>query len=339
MKILILGGTGFQGPHIVDEARKAKHTITLFNRGKTNPQLFPDIEKLRGDRSNDLKSLEGRQWDACIDTSGNVPRHVRDSASLLAKNGLKQYVYYSSVSAYADFKMEGLDETYPVGKIDDETVEKITETSYGPLKALSEKAAEKAMPGRTTVIRPGLIVGPCDFSDRFTYWPARLDRGGEVLAPAPPDAPVQYIDARDLARWTIQLVEDGHAGVFNALGPNYTLTFEELAHGCKCVAGKPASFTWIDEKFLLDHDVGPWMELPLWVPASEGAGFSKVSNARALAMGLTFRPPAETIKDTLEWHRKRPLDYKWRAGLKAEKEAKVLKAWHERGPSSQKATP
>lgn len=333
MKILILGGTGFLGPHTVDYALSRKHTLTLFNRGKTNPHLFPDLEKLHGNRDGDLKSLEGRRWDACIDTSGYVPRHVTDSAALLAKNGLKHYVFVSTVSVYPEdaFRKPGVDEKTPVGKLADENTEKVTNETYGPLKALCEQAAEKAMPGHVTNIRPGLIVGPLDPSDRFTYWPARLDRGGEVLAPAPADAPLQYIDARDLARFCVKVIEDGHAGVVNALGPNYEVTFADVVHGCKCAAGKEARITWVDEKFLMEQQVGPWMELPLWIPQSEQPGFARVNNARAIGMGLTFRPPAETIRDTLEWHRKRPADYKWRAGLKAEKETAVLKAWHARG--------
>lgn len=339
MKILILGGTGFLGPHIVDIARDRKHVLTLFNRGKTNPHLFPELEKLHGDRNGNLKALEGRAWDACIDTSGYYPRVVTDSAALLAKNGLKHYVFISTVSVYPEeaFRKIGVDETTPVGKIADEKTEKVTGESYGPLKALCEQAAEKAMPGHVTNIRPGLIVGPGDPSDRFTYWPARLDRGGEVLAPAPSDAPVQFIDARDLAHFAVRVIEDGHPGVFNALGPNYTLTFADLLHGCKCVAGKDATLTWADEKFLLEHEVGPWMELPLWIPQGDQPGFARVKNARAIGMGLAFRPPADTIRDTLAWHRKRKPDWKWRAGMTAEKEAKVLKAWHERATASRPA--
>ena len=214
MNILILGGTSFLGPHVVEAARKRAHTITLFNRGKTNPQLFPELEKLRGDRNGNLKSLEGRKWDACVDTSGYVPRQVSDSATLLAKNGLKHYVFVSTASVYPDdvFKKPGVDENTPVARLADESVEKVTAETYGPLKALCEVAAEKALPGRVTNIRPGLIVGPLDTSDRFTYWPARALRGGEILAPAPPDAPVQYMDARDLARWLVKVIEDGHAG-------------------------------------------------------------------------------------------------------------------------------
>ncbi len=338
MKLLILGGTMFLGPHVVEYARRRDHVITLFNRGRTNPHLFTDLERLVGDRNGNLAALAGRQWDACIDTSGYAPRMVTESATLLAKNGLRHYLFVSSVSVYPDsaFHKIGVDEQTPVATLKDPTNETVTAESYGPLKAACEAAANRAMPGRVTIVRPGLIVGPRDPTDRFTYWTARLDRGGDVLAPSPRDAPVQFIDARDLARWLVQLVEDGHAGTFNALGPEYELTMEELLHGCKCVAGRPARFTWVDERFLLDQGVGPWMELPLWVPQAEGIGFARVSNARGREKGLTFRPPAETIRDTLDWHRTRPADYRWRGTLKAEKEAAVLQAW--RTAATQPAT-
>ena len=230
LKVLILGGTAFLGPEIVEAARAHGHVLTLFNRGKTNPGLFPDIEKLRGDRNGDLKALEGRSWDAVIDTSGYVPRHVRDSARLLSK-AVGHYVFISTVSVYADFKAEGMDESAPVGTLPDPTVEQVTGETYGPLKALCEKAAEEAMPGHVANVRPGLIVGPGDPTDRFSYWPVRVAKGGDVLAPGNPDTAVQFIDVRDLAAWSVKLVEDGHAGVYNAVGPKARLTMQELLHG------------------------------------------------------------------------------------------------------------
>ena len=334
MNILILGGTAFLGPHIVEYAISKGHKLTLFNRGKTNPGMFPDVEKLIGDRDGDLKALEGKKWDAAIDTCGYYPRVVKDSAELLAK-AVNQYVFISSVSVYADFKKIGIDESYNVGRIEDETTEKITGETYGPLKALCEQAAEAAMPGRTTNIRPGLIVGPLDRSDRFTYWPVRVDRGGEVLSPGDPNASVQIIDVRDLAGWIVRMVEDGHTGVYNAVGPKGTLTLQELLHGCKVVSGSDASFTWVDSKFLLSQNVGPWMELPIWTGEEDSPGFEKVSNKKAVEKGLAFQPVGSTIKDTLEWAKSRPADYKWRAGLDPEKEKKVLKEWLNRTKSSE----
>lgn len=331
MTILILGGTGFLGPHIVEAALARKHTVTLFNRGKTNPKLFPDLEKLTGDRKSDLKALEGRKWDAVVDTSGYFPRELTMSAGLL-KDAVKQYVFISTISVYPDFKELGKDESAPVGKIADEKTEKVTGETYGPLKALCEQEAERLMPGRVTNIRPGLIVGPGDPTDRFTYWPERIDRGGEVLAPAPMSLGVQYIDARDLAEWCITVLEDGHVGVYNAVGPKYPETFEGLVYGCKAVTTSDAHFTWVDSAFLLEKGVGPWMELPLWVPSDgDEKGFASVSSKKAIDHGLKFRPLADTARDTLAWLKTLPKDRKrGGAGLAAEKEAAVLKAWHEK---------
>ncbi|HEY7086928.1 MAG TPA: SDR family oxidoreductase [Tepidisphaeraceae bacterium] len=342
MKLLILGGTGFLGPHVVDAAVARKHTPTLFNRGRTNPQLFPDLEKLHGDRDPDkdegLKALKGRQWDAVIDTSGYVPRIARASAELLAPN-IKQYLFISTVSVYSDFTKPGVDETSPVGKVDDPKDEKVTGTSYGPLKALCEQAVEASMPpGHAIVVRPGLIVGPGDPTDRFTYWPARIDRGGEVLAPGNPDTPVQFIDVRDLAEFCIKLLEDGHSGTFNALGPEHPLTMAAMLYGCMAVTTSDAKLTWVPTEFVMQQGAAPWSELPVWVPdEGEEKGFARVSNAKGIAMGLKFRPFADTARDTLVWFKKNiPADHKWGAGLSAEKERKILDAWH--AEHSQKPT-
>lgn len=339
MDLLILGGTGFLGPHTVRAARSHGHKITLFNRGRTNPQLFPDLTHLRGDRDpkigDGLRALTGRQWDAVIDTSGYVPRLVRASAELLAPN-VTQYVFISTVSVYADFTKIGIVETDSLSTLQDETVEKITAETYGPLKALSEQAAEAAMPGRVTNIRPGLIVGPGDPTDRFTYWPVRIDRGGEVLAPLPKDAPVQFIDVRDLAQWIIKVIEDGHAGVYNATGPAAKLTMAQMLYGCKAVTASVVRFTWIEAGFLKDQGVTPWTELPLWLPDEEQAGLGQVSIERALSLGLTFRPLADTARDTIRWHKEtRGLDYDFGAadgslGMKAQRERELLAAWHAR---------
>lgn len=329
--ILILGGTAFLGPQIVNAATARGHKLTLFNRGRTRPNLFPDIEKLRGDRDGDLKALEGRKWDAVVDTSGNVPRIVKASAELLAPN-VDHYVYISSISVYADTSRPGADETAPVATIEDKTVEKIDGRTFGPLKALSEEAAETAMPGRVARVRPGLIVGPEDPSDRFTYWPARIDRGGEVLAPGSPDDPVQLIDVRDLGEWIVKLIEDRTTGIFNGLGPDKPLTIGAMLEACKAASGNGAKLTWVDADFLAEQNVNGWTDMPVWVPnKGDSAGFAKVSNAKALKAGLTFRPIALTAKDTLAWFKTLPeaRRAKLLAGISPERELKVLAAWKE----------
>jgi 2'-hydroxyisoflavone reductase len=329
--LLILGGTSFLGPQIVDAAKGAGYTITLFNRGKTNPQLFPDLEKLHGDRDGNLKALEGRKWDAVVDTSGYVPRHVRDSATLL-KDSVKRYVFISTISVFSDTSKVGMDESSPVGKLPDESVEKVTGETYGPLKALCEQAAEKVMPGRVISIRPGLIVGPGDPSDRFTYWPVRVSRGGEVLAPGSPSDPVQVIDVRDLAEWTVRMIDAGGSGLYNATGPKDPLPMGELLAACKKGSGSNASFTWIDAAFLEEKKVEPWSDMPAWVPPiGDAAGFSRINCSRAIGKGLTFRPILATVEGTLQWWKTLPAERqsKLKAGISPEREAEVLAAWHQ----------
>jgi 2'-hydroxyisoflavone reductase len=331
--ILMLGGTGFLGPQTVEAALRRGHKVTLFNRGKTRPGLFPDLEKLHGDRDkDDLKALGGRHWDAVVDTSANVPRWVKKAAAVLGPN-IGHYLYISSISAYADLSKPGTDETAPLATIDDPTTEKIDGRTYGALKALSEKAAESSMPGKVAVVRPGLIVGPEDPSDRFTYWPVRVARGGEVLAPGSPDDPIQLIDVRDLGEFLVRLIEDHTTGVCNALGPDKTLTMGRTLEACKQVAASDATFTWVDAEFLEKQGVHAWSDMPAWVPSGgESAGFAKVNNARAIKAGLTFRPIADTARATLDWFRTLPEDRrsKLRAGLSREREAKVLAAWKAR---------
>lgn len=332
LRILILGGTGFLGPAQVEYALSRGHTLTLFNRGRTNPELFPDVEQLRGDRNGDLKALEGRSWDAVIDNPATLPRWVRDSAQLL-KDSCERYLFVSSISVYAGFAQIGMDESAPVGTLDDSTTEQVNGLTYGPLKALAEQEAERAFPGRATIVRPGLIVGPGDRSDRFTYWPARIDKGGEVLAPGEPTDPVQIVDVRDLGAWMVRLLEDGVGGVLNATGPASPLSIAELLYGIKAVTTAGAQFTWVDADFLAAQEVQPWGHMPVWVPPRAGMeGFARVDCRRALERGLTFRPLADTARDTLEWHNVRPEDEKqnMRAGLPAEREAAVLAAWRAR---------
>lgn len=324
MRILILGGTIFLGQALAEQALARGHELTLFTRGQRNPDLFPAAERLRGDRDSDLSALEGREWDAVIDTSGYVPRHVRASAELLAPR-VAHYTFISTISVYANYEQVGIDEDYPLGELPDPTVEQVTGETYGPLKVLCERAAEAAMPGRVLTIRPGLIVGPHDPTDRFTYWPWRVAKGGPFLAPEGPGYLVQYIDVRDLAAWTLDMVEAGRTGVYNATGPATPQPLGELLAACAAAAGVEAEPVWASAAFLQEGGVRPWSELPLWVPDTpDHAGFSQVSVAKALAAGLTFRPTVETCADTLAWARTRPADHQWRAGLAPEKEAALL---------------
>jgi 2'-hydroxyisoflavone reductase len=341
--ILILGGTGFLGPALVELARPRGHTLTLFNRGKTRPHLFPEVEKLQGDRDGNLEALADRRWDAVIDTSGYVPRVVRASAELLAPN-VEHYVFVSTISVYKDMSVYGIDEQSPVATVEDEKTEDVSR-HYGALKALSEQAAEAAMPGRVTVVRPGLIVGPGDPTDRFSYWPVRADRGGEVLAPGDGEDPVQFIDARDLAAFILRLVESRGLGVFNATGPASTLTMKGMLEACKEASGGGPTFTWAEASWLMEQQkVMPWSDMPVWIPRGdqEMKGMGRVSIARALAHGLTFRPTVETARDTLAWFKALPPERqaKLRAGLTPEREREVLAAWRERqGAAGKAATP
>jgi 2'-hydroxyisoflavone reductase len=336
LKILILGGTGFTGPFQVRYAVARGHTVTVFNRGRRQADLPDSVEHLVGDRNNDLKALEGRTWDVVIDNPTTLPNWVRLSGKLL-KDACRQYVFISSISVYADTSKVGMDETTPVLEYKDEkdpfTLELNAETMrfYGELKALSEREAAYWFPGRATIIRPGLIVGPGDESDRFTYWPVRIDRGGEVLAPNTPNDPTQIIDARDLAEWTVRMVEQDDVGVYNATGPERPRPFGEMLSGIKTALGSNATFTWVDQDFLEEQKVRQWADLPVWVrQGRDTAGFMTVSVAAAMAKGLTYRPLDMTARDTLAYHRSRPAERQQnlRAGLKAEREAEVLKAWH-----------
>jgi 2'-hydroxyisoflavone reductase len=329
MKLLILGGTVFLGRSLVESALARGHQVTRFNRGQHNPDLYPDVERLRGDRDGGLDALRGRRWDALIDPSGYVPRVVRASAELLA-DAVEHYTFISSISVYPHFRSGGVDESAPVDTLEDPTVEEISGGNYGPLKALCEQAAEQALPGRALVVRPGLIVGPHDPSDRFTYWVHRVAQGGEVLAPAHADWHTQIIDVRDLAEWTLHMVEQRQIGVYNATGPAYDLTFGQVLDTCRAVSASDARFTWVSEAFLLENAVTPWSELPLWIPQSDldMLGFSDVSCAKAIAADLTFRDLATTVRDTLAWDSARADGTAPRAGLAAEREAELLRMWH-----------
>lgn len=335
-RLLILGGTSFLGPHLTQSAMARGWQVTHFNRGRRDPDGVPGVETLIGDRNGQLGALEGRAWDAVIDTSGYVPRHVALSAGLLAKSAGK-YVFVSSISVYRSFA-EPNDEDAAVGTLEDPTVEEVTGETYGPLKALCERAAESAMPGRAISIRPGLIVGPLDPTDRFTYWPARVDRGGEVLAPGRPSDPIQVIDVRDLAEWTLRLIEsDVTSGTFNAVSPPGQLTMGGLLDECLHATDQRATLTWVDAAFLESQQVSPWSDMPVWIPPQGEDGAASLTPVRrAIAAGLTFRALSGTIHDTLAWHRTRPEERrtKLRAGIDAAREQAVLAAWHGRQGSA-----
>lgn len=331
MRLLLLGGTLFLGRHIVEAARARGHEVSLFHRGKTHEDLFPEIEHIHGDRDGGLAILDGRRWDAAIDTCGYVPRIVRASAERLA-GAVGRYVFVSTISVYGTITRPGVDESEPVATLADPSTEAVTGETYGPLKALCERAVEAACPGRALIVRPGLIVGPHDPSDRFTYWPHRLARGGDVLVPGPPECPVQFIDVRDLAAWIVRLIEEGATGLFNATGPERRLTFGGLAETCRAVVRPEAGLVWVDGAFLLEAGVAPWSDLPLWLSAGAEA-MSEVDVRRAVSRGLTFRPLADTIRDTREWDACRPADRPLRAGLSPQRESEILAKWARSRPS------
>ena len=304
MKALILGGTLFVGRHLVEAALERGDEVTIFNRGRTGAELYPDVEHLRGDRdAGDLEALRGRTWDAVFDTSARLPRWVRDSAGLLAEN-VDHYAFVSSGSVYAETSTPGTNEDSPLHRLADESVEEITSADvYGGLKVLSEEAAERAMPGRVLSVRAGLIVGPYDPTGRFTYWVHRIARGGEVLVPEPREQPVQLIHARDLSEWMLAMVDRREAGVFNATGPEAPLTMEGLFEEIREETGSDARLVWVGERTLLERGVEAWSDLPLWLAPEtnpESASFLAVDVSKAVAAGLRFRPLRRTIRDTLE---------------------------------------
>lgn len=336
LRILILGGTAFTGPHQIKYALARGHKVTIFNRGRTeptvHPEIFDQVEKLTGDRNDDLESLRGHEWDAVIDNSASIPRWVRQSAELL-KDSAEVYLFTSSLSVHADNSKIGITEDDPVATIDDPTVEEITGQTYGALKALCEEEARKAFPEGAIIVRPHLIVGPGDRSDRWTYWPVRVARGGEVMAPGTPDDPTQYIDARDLAEFDIHLIENRALGTYSAVGPLAPLSMAELLYGMRAVVSNEISFTWVEADFLAEHEVAPWAHMTAWVPPrGEMAGFAMFDNSRAVGAGLAYRPLALSARDTLEWWQTLPGERTAspRAGLDPEKEKEVLAAWHAR---------
>jgi 2'-hydroxyisoflavone reductase len=321
MKLLVLGGTKFLGRAMVEDALARGHEVTLFNRGETNPELFAETERLRGDRDGNLAALEGGSWDAVVDPSGFVPHVVRASAELLA-DAVEHYVFVSSISVYAE--QSGLNtEESPVAEIGDWPADELVDDdggNYGPLKALCEQVVADVFPDRHSNIRAGLLVGAHDPTGRFTYWPHRVARGGEVLTPAPPERKVQFVDVRDLAGWMLDLAEERVAGTFNATHPGRS--WGDVLETSREVASSDASFTWVPDSFLAEHDVGEWMELPLWLHDPDWVGMHMADVSRATEAGLSFRPLAETVRETLE--RAEPTD---EAGLSPAREAELLSAW------------
>ena len=339
LNILILGGTGFTGPFQVNYALARGHKVTLFNRGKRpSPEWPGEVEQLHGDRNTaDLKSLQGRKWDVCIDNPTSLPFWVRDAAKVL-KGNVDHYMFISTISVYADGSKHGIDENSPLAvyKGKDamaETQESLRadmENLYGSLKALSEAEVRKHYGERSTIVRPGYIVGPRDETDRFTYWPLRVAQGGEMLVPGDGQDPIQVIDGRDLGEWMVRLAEAKAYGIFNAVGPDYTLTTDAMVYGCQAVTANGVQLTHVTPQFIDEQKV----ELPIWVPRADNsyAGYGTVSNARALAAGMTLRPLATTVADLLEWFHGLPADRqaKPRAGITREKETELLTAWKSR---------
>jgi 2'-hydroxyisoflavone reductase len=339
LDILILGGTGFTGPEQVEYATARGHHVTLINRNKTRPDFFKGrVEQLVGDLNDDVSALKGRKFDVVIDNPTTFPAWVRNAAQYLAGN-TKQYVFISTISVYPDNSVPGEDETAATtpmpAELDPYTLERANGGKYyGALKSFSEKEVAKHYPGINTIIRPGLIVGPLDRTDRFTYWPYRIDKGGEVLAPGTPNDPVQFIDSRDVAEWTIRMAENRVFGTYQATGPSKPLTMAEMLYGIKAVTTAGAQFTWVPADFLEQQKIRAWRDMTVWVPPTgQSAGFMRRNNAKAIAAGLTFRPLAVTAKDTLDWNKTRPeADLKAIAegsvgGISAAREAEVLAAW------------
>lgn len=341
MKILIIGGTKFLGRHLVMAAQARNHEITLFHRGKHSSEGIENVEEIFGDRNDDLDKLKNQCWDAVIDTCGYLPQTVKASAEAL-KNSVEQYVFISSISAYADFSSHDFDENTPIAALNEEQKEKankinpkgeitavVLEDMYGALKALCEQEAGRAMPRKSLIVRSGLIVGSFDPTDRFTYWAMRTADGGEVLAPGTPNRFVQLIDVRDLSEWIIKMVEGKQSGVYNVTGKPFELTMEKMLEEIKQVSGSDACFTWVDEDFLKRESVGYWVEMPLYMGESikEVQGFLSANIDKALGQGLSFRSFSDTIRDTLDWRRTKSDEMK--AGITVEREKELLRKWHE----------
>jgi 2'-hydroxyisoflavone reductase len=330
VNVLVIGGSNFLGPHVIDALVGRGHRVTTFNRGR-NPVRVPDaVERIVGDRAVDIDLLRGRRFDAVIDTCGYFPRVVDMSVSLLAPS-IRSYVLVSSISVYADPLAPPRDESCALATIADPTIEEITNESYGALKALCERAVMKNMEGRAAIVRPGLIVGPLDPTDRFTYWPHRAALGGEMLVPGAPDHNVSFIDVRDLAEFIVNASERGLSGAYNASGDTASTTMGDLVESCLRVADASTIATWVDEEFVKANQVEPWSELPAWIPTGDDS-LMWASSARAVKAGLRYRPLAETVRATLDYTRAKGLDRNLKAGLTREREAALLRRWHSLAP-------
>ena len=348
LDILILGGTGFTGPEQVEYAIARGHRVTLFNRGKTRPGLFKGkvAEELIGDLNSDTSALKDKKFDVVIDNPTTLPLWVKNAAQYL-KGNTKHYIFISTTSVYRDESQIGINEESPTVPMpagldpyqpDQRNAAQLAASAnpanYGAFKARAEVEVQNQYPGINTIIRPCLIVGPLDRTDRFTYWPARIDKGGEVLAPDKPEDPCQFIDSRDLAEWMIRMAEAREFGTFNAIGPEKPLTIAEMLYGVKAITTAGAQFTWVPWEFLRDHQVRPWRHMTVWQPPyGATAGYQRRNASKAIAKGLTFRPLAVTAKDTLDWHKMRPEKEQLATlngeinGLPMTKEAEVLAAW------------
>lgn len=344
LNILILGGTGFTGPDQVRYALARGHKVTLLNRNSRPGMFAGEVEQLVGDLNGDVGALKGRRFDVVIDNPTTLPAWVRNAAQYL-KGNTKHYIFISTISTYRDNSQPNADETAATTPLPDglDPYTLVPENAgryYGALKSFSEKEVETHYPGINAVIRPGLIVGPLDQSDRFTYWPVRMLRGGKVLAPGTPNDPTQYIDARDIAEWTVRMAEQRAFGIYNAMGPATPLAMGELLGGIKASANPSAELVWVPADFLEQHKIGAWINMPVWVPPTgDTAGFMRRNNAKALSKGLTFRPLAVTVADTLAWHKTRAAEEQSRvengarAGISPAREAEVLAAWAASGRS------
>ncbi len=326
MNILILGGTGFIGPHLVQHAIDRGHNITLFNRGRTNTHLFPDVEKLVGDRNDNLSALDGRRWDAVIDNSGYTPQQVSLSVSLL-RDACDQYLFTSTRAVYTDFTHAVMDEEAPVGPRD---IPESEWEGYGPNKVLAERIVMAGFGARTLITRPPVIVGPGDRSDRFTYWVDRIDDGGDILVQGAPTDPVQFVDVRDLSEFYVHLLENSTTGIFNTEGPGSALNTAGLVHGIKAVTSVPSKFHWVDWDFLIREGETPQESLAFWQPPrGRYLNYGRMINSRAIENGMSYRPLAVIAKDTLDWHRKRSPEQQdlLRAGITRDREAELLARW------------